>query len=197
MDIRNAKAEYLNDISNKLLTEKLKSRNWWIILKSFISLSVKPPIPTHFHIDTCASEDHGKADLLNIFTAQTNLNEKDALLPSISNSTSSLSTIGVTNDEVKSILSCLPLGKASGPDDINNRILREIANELSVPLTSLFNKSLNEGYFPSAWKKANVCAIFKKGDPSQANNNRPISLLSNIEKVFERLVFKRIYNFFS
>jgi hypothetical protein len=102
----------------------------------------------------------------------------------------------VTDDEVKSILSCLPLGKASGPDDINNRVLRELANELSVPLTSLFNKSLNEGYFPSAWKEANVCAIFKKGDPSQANNYRPISLLSNIEKVFERLVFKRIYNFF-
>jgi hypothetical protein len=195
--VRNAKVEYLNNISNKLLTEKLCSQNWWKTLKCLISPDVKSTIPTLYYNDTCASDDHDKADLLNdFFTAQSNLNDRDALPPSLPTSISSLSSIVFTTDEVKDILGCLPLGKASGPDDINNRILRELANELSAPLTSLFNKSLNEGYFPSSWKEANVCAIFKKGDPSQTNNYRPISLLSNIEKVLERLVFKRIYNFF-
>jgi hypothetical protein len=55
---------------------------------------------------------------------------------------------------------------------------------------------LADGYFPTQWKDANVSAIFKKGDPSLVNNYRPISLLSNIEKVFERLIFKHVYNFF-
>jgi hypothetical protein len=194
--VRNAKTDYLNSISSKLLSDKFCSQNWWKTLKKMISPNVKSPIPTLQYNDKCASEDNDKADLLNaFFTAQTNLNEGDAVVPALPNSIPCISSITVTVDEVKSVLGCLPLGKASGPDDINNRVLRELANELSAPLTSLFNKSLTEGYFPSSWKEANVSAIFKKGDPSQVNNYRPISLLSNIEKVLERIVFKRIYNF--
>jgi hypothetical protein len=43
--------------------------------------------------------------------------------------------------------------------------------------------------------KANVCAVFKKGDPSVPNNHRPISLLCCVEKVFERIIFKYLFNF--
>ena len=48
---------------------------------------------------------------------------------------------------------------------------------------------------PDAWKTANVCAVFKKGDPSVASNYRPISLLNTLEKVFERILYKHIFNF--
>ena len=50
-----------------------------------------------------------------------------------------------TTEEVKAILRTLPLGKAVGPDGISNRILRELANELSTPLASLFNQSVHHG----------------------------------------------------
>jgi hypothetical protein len=49
---------------------------------------------------------------------------------------------------------------------------------------------------PPCWKIANVCAVFKKGDPALPSNYRPISLLNTIEKVFERIIFKHIFNFF-
>ena len=63
------------------------------------------------------------------------------------------------------------------------------------PLTKLFNKSLNQGIFPSRWKEANVHPIFKKkGSASNPTNYRPISLLPCISKILEKIVFNRIYN---
>ena len=96
--------------------------------------------------------------------------------------------------EVESVLKSLPLGKAVGSDDVNNRILREIVHELSYPLCSLINQSLRLGIFPDTWKDALVCPIFKGGDPASVTNYRPISLLSCLEKVPERIIFKHLYN---
>ena len=65
-----------------------------------------------------------------------------------------------------------------------------------LPLTSaLFNKSLSDGIFPSVWKQANVCPFFKKGSKSDKTNYRPISLLSNMSKILEKIVYKRLYEY--
>ena len=48
--------------------------------------------------------------------------------------------------------------------------------------------------FPSFWKLANVTAVFKKSDKSIASNYRPISLLSCVSTIFERTVFKYVFN---
>ena len=52
----------------------------------------------------------------------------------------------------------------------------ELSRELSVPLSILFNKYLEEGKIPSEWKSANVVAILKKGTKSCPGNYRPVSL---------------------
>ena len=101
----------------------------------------------------------------------------------------------ITPTEVESVLKSLSLGKASGPDTVNNRILKELSVELSSPLADLFNQSLSTSIFPDAWKEAYVSPIFKNGDRSAPGNYRPISLLSTIGKVFERLVFKHTFNY--
>ena len=77
---------------------------------------------------------------------------------------------------------------------MSNRILRELAYELSTPLCSLFNESLHTGRLPTSYREANVCPVPKKGDLSNVFNFRPIPLLNSISKVFERLVFKHLYN---
>ena len=107
-----------------------------------------------------------------------------------------LSNIVVTCDEVESVLKALPIGKATGPDGINKCILRELAHELSPPLCSLFNQSLILGIVPDIWKKSHMCPIPKGGDRTAVSNYRPISLLSNINKVLEQIVFKYLYNHF-
>ena len=98
-----------------------------------------------------------------------------------------LSNIAVTCDEVESVLKALPIGKATGPDGINNCILRELAHKLSPPLCSLFNQSLILGIVPDIWKEAHVCPIPKGGDRTAVSNYPPISLLSNIKKSLNEL----------
>ena len=68
---------------------------------------------------------------------------------------------------------------------------------LSTPLTDLFNFSLSKGKVPSLWKQANVTPVFKKNDPSDVSNYRPISLLNTIGNVLEKIVHKYVYNFLS
>ena len=51
------------------------------------------------------------------------------------------------------------------------------------------------GVFPSVLKTAKVVPVFKKDSKLDYSNYRPISLLSNIEKIFEKLIYKRLYTF--
>ena len=62
-------------------------------------------------------------------------------------------------------------------------------------LTNLINKSLLKGEFPDILKIANVCPIYKKGDVDKCENYRPISLLSNVGKIFEKVMYSRLWDF--
>ena len=65
-----------------------------------------------------------------------------------------------------------------------------------MPLTLLFNRSLQLGQVPNQWKLANVSAIFKgKGSPDDPSNYRPISITSCIGKILEFFFFKYLYNY--
>ena len=85
--------------------------------------------------------------------------------------------------------------KAIGLDNISSRLIRECADILSDSLCDLFNKSLMSGIFPDDWKCARVTPLFKQGESSDLSNYRPISVISVVAKVFERIVYDRLYNF--
>ena len=86
-------------------------------------------------------------------------------------------------------------GKASGPFSIPTQILKDYGQLLVDPLQCIINKSLREGIFPALLKSARVCPIFKKGDQQNCGNYRPISLLSNLSKIFERVYFNQLEHF--
>lgn len=197
--IRESKKSYFVSLSNKLKSDSLSSKQWWTILKSFIAPNSKTSIPPLEKDGVIYSDDSAKANVLNdFFRDQTILNDKNTILPDLIPYTveNSLNSLTFTPDEVESILNALPLGKAAGPDGINNRILRELSKELAPPICSFFNQSLRNGEVPECFKASRVCPVYKGGDPSVVSNYRPISLLSNLDKALERLVFKYIYNHF-
>jgi len=65
-----------------------------------------------------------------------------------------------------------------------------IADKISY----VFNLSLTHGSFPQIWKFANIIPIYKKNDPQEKSNYRPISLLPALSKVLEKIVYKHLYN---
>ena len=194
--IRQSKQQYVDHHSNKLKSESLSSKDWWSTLKAFIATSQNSSVPTLEKDGNIYSDETDKANVLNnLFRDQTLLNDQNARIPNIACYVNRfLFNPVITPLEVESVLKSLPLCKAVGSDDVNNRILREIAHELLYPLCSLINQSLRLGIFPDTWKDALVCPIFKGGDPASVTNYRPISLLSCLEKVPERIIFKHLYN---
>jgi hypothetical protein len=85
--------------------------------------------------------------------------------------------------------------KSPGPDNITPKLLKSCVATLSGPLTHIANLSFANGHFPSQLKLAKVIPIFKKSDLTHPGNYRPISLLSIINKVFEKLMYSRLYKF--
>ena len=163
--IRQSKKSLLDNLANKLKNNTLTSRDWWTTLKSFISPDNKSSIP---HLDqdgTIYSEDFDKANVLNdFFCKQTMLNDENVSLPELPLFDGvELSNIVVTCDEVESVLKALPIGKATGPDGINNCILRELAHELSPPLCSLFNQSLHNLRYRPRHLERSTCVSYSKG----------------------------------
>ena len=57
-------------------------------------------------------------------------------------------------------------------------MLKETVKTICVPLTIIFNRSIQENTFPDVWKDCHVMPLFKKGDTNITSNYRPISLIS-------------------
>jgi len=82
---------------------------------------------------------------------------------------------------------------AAGLDKISARLIRECADLICIPILDIFSQSISQGIFPDDWKCANVTPLFKQGDRDDLNNYRPISVISVIAKVFERIVYDQYY----
>ena len=91
------------------------------------------------------------------------------------------------NTGVQKLLSNINPSKASGPDEIAGRLLKELASELLPFLTHLFNKSLSSGEVPSVWREQWVNPMFKTGSKCDAGNYRPVSLTCITSKIMERI----------
>jgi hypothetical protein len=116
-------------------------------------------------------------------------------IPNIDNKeleTPPLTEFQVTREKVLKLLRNLKTDKSPGLDAMHPRILKELAETISTPLTYIFQKSVSSGQLPRQWKDAVISPIYKKGDRKQAQNYRPVSLTSIICKLLERLVVDQI-----
>ena len=103
-----------------------------------------------------------------------------------------------THDEVRKYISDISaVSKATGPNSIPIPILKSNIDQLIDQIMSILNKSLAEGTFSDLLKLASACPIYKKNDRTKCANYRPISLLSNLSKIFERTMYNRIERFLS
>ena len=105
-----------------------------------------------------------------------------------------LNNINVTECEVFDQLQCLDTNKAYGHDGISAKMLKEAGSTTVPSLCKLINTSLAQCKFPVGWKEANTIGlpIHKKDDKSTVSNYRPISLLTTLSEIIERIVFKYV-----
>ena len=98
-----------------------------------------------------------------------------------------------TEEDVFDLLAELDCSKSTGPDDISAKMLKGTATSITPSLTRLFNLSLTKGCFPDAWKLARVVPVPKSTHMLSPSNYRPISILSIISKILERIVYRMVF----
>ena len=99
-----------------------------------------------------------------------------------------------TNNEIIKIIK--ELKKEGGLDDISRRFLKLASSQIAPYLRDLFNKCIQTGLYPTEFKIAKVTPVYKKAQRDSVTNYRPISVLSNLSKIFETLIYNRIKRFF-
>ena len=141
-----------------------------------------------------ATTDLGKAELLNqFFISQSRQSASPGAVPPIRTPRSPLvlDRFQVSYEQVANGLRTINTRKAPGADGIPPKLLQLVAQEVTPTVHHLFNTSLNTGALPEEWKSAMVTAIYKqRGSRNVVSNYRPISLLSNLSKLLESIVFK-------
>ncbi|CAH2096799.1 unnamed protein product [Euphydryas editha] len=116
--------------------------------------------------------------------------------PAISDSQlSSFVLLGTDPSEVESTLMTLDSRSAAGWDNISTAFLKR-AKEIVVPVISdLINLSFEKGIFPEAFKRSIITPVYKSGNKDEITNYRPISVLTSISKIMEKILNKRLLNY--
>ena len=177
------------------------SKNTWKGIKSIKTMkNVISTLPrTLCHGENTTTNPCEIANVFNNYfaavaeTAKQNINYSHKYLKYQCNNTIFIQP--TNSEEITNIISSLNINKVCGPFSIPNKILILLKQDISLQLADLFNLSFSSGSFPSILKTAKVVPVFKKGSKLDCCNYRPISLLSNVEKILENLMYKRVYNF--
>ena len=190
---------------NFFAQNKTNLRETWKGIRSLVSCKVnRHTSPTSLLInDTLDNNPLNIANCFNTFFGSIARKTKDKIRPinkSFSDyldapTQSSLFLSPIDACEIGKIICSLDENKAHGPNSIPTKFLKLLSPTCSKVLSSIFNSCLRAGIYPSCLKTANVIPVFKKESPLDPSNYRPISLLSNINKIFEKTLHSRLTSF--
>ena len=102
----------------------------------------------------------------------------------------------ITKSEINQEILNLDSSKACQESDLPTKIIKANSDIFTEAIHKELNRGLEVGNFPCTMKLANVTPVYKKGNRSEKGNYRPVSILPNISKVFERCIYKQISQFF-
>ena len=196
--IREAEVNYRKSLADSLKNSKtVNPKQWWHITKQFMGKTTESVIPPMEKDGKTYFDVKEKADAFNkAFISFSDLDTTNASLPEFAFKTDSrLSNIIFAEDDVLNLLKSLDTSKATGPDGISAKMLKETAVSITPSFTRLLQLSFDKCQVPKQWKQANVIPLHKKDEKSNFANYRPISLLNITSKLCEKLVFKEVFNY--
>ena len=182
-------------LKNDLAERSLSSKKWWGIVNSLSRRTGHSEIPAIEHSGTVYTRAKDKANIFcQTFAEKCRLEDghhqpqEATVHPRVL-----LEKIVFKPKDITKILRSLKSDKASGPDQVPSRVLKECAG-LASPLCRLFQLCFSKGTFPDQWRTASVIPVHKRDSKSDPTKYRPISLLSIISKVMETVVNKQLQN---
>ena len=185
---------------------KSNPRKTWQMIKSLLP-NAKDSSPTINKIVLNKTEINDTASIANQFnTYFSSVGKNLAMKFSEQNDTDHHKFLGkrISNSiyleptspqEVFKEINSLNLNKSPGLDGITAYFIKLASDIVAVPLSILCNLSFSEGVFPNCMKNAKVIPLFKTGSKTELSNYRPISLLSCLSKVMEKLIYSRLINY--
>ena len=189
--LRSSKKQHFSNLANA------SNKEFWKSVRLFNKKQDSiPPLNSNGNI---ISDDKQKAELLNDFFASCwNSLEQPLTEETYRNfHTSPYEEATVSAEQVFHLISSLDTNKANGPDGISVQMLKSTANSISSPLSKLFSLSLAMGKFPKIWKIASVVPVPKSAVKHDPSNYRPISLLSVVSKLLEKIVYSLVWEHIS
>ena len=180
-----------------LINDFAYSRNYKIYdyIKSMNKDDSLPPVMSNG--SNSASEDHDKATLFNQYFHSVFTSNSGNISPTDGNPSpfATITDIEFSESDVYQALASLDPSKSPGIDGIGPNILKHGALALHIPIHHLFKLCMTHCSIPSEWKIHKITPIFKTGKRDHVNNYRPISLLSCVSKVLERVIYDKIFAF--
>ena len=185
--------EYLNDVVGESLLSDPKK--FWRYVKAQRRESAG--IPTLKVEGKMYSTNEDKAKALNTqFSSVFTRDNNTSVLPDKGHSPyEPIENLLISSPGVNKQLNGLKINKASGPDELPARMLRDYADEITPLLTHLYQQSYDNGVLPKDWLRARVASIYKSGDKSDPSNYRPVSLTCICCKILEHIILSHMSKF--
>ena len=192
--MRNSKRSFERQIGQNSI--KNPKAFWSYVRKNLkTKTGVAPLLQNNADKESIKFKDKDKADILQQQFVSVFTHEPTGDIPTLTRkSKSNLIDINISKEMVRKEILKLGINKSCGPDGIHPRLLLELVDYVSEPLSLIFNKTILTGHLPEDWKTAYVSPIFKKGPRNRAENYRPISLTSIICKLIESIIKESIMN---
>ena len=200
--IKRAEALYYKSILNE---HKNSSKNLWSTFGKILnSKKIKHNKISSLNVDGISHTEPTKiAESFNKFFSEIG----DNLAKKFSNNYSefhnylrnpvihSMFLFHTSETEITKVIKSLKNTNSTGHDNFSIKFIKISYSILAPALAKIFNLAINAGIYPSNLKIAKVIPIFKKGDQTSINNYRPISILSPLNKIFEKILYSRLINY--
>ena len=201
--IEKAKQKYYNEL---IIENKSNSAKIWKIVNELVNLKPSQQVDIN-QLNTKTGEVITNpatiSENLNAYFA--NIGKKMAeTIPEVDMDTNATAPTGIINsffltptypNEINNIIDSFKDSKATRYTDAETKFIKISKSVISPFLCKLINDCFSKGVYPNCLKIAEVIPIFKKGDRKEASNYRPISILSQFDKILEKLIYSRIINF--
>ena len=180
-----------------------KSKDCWPTVKPFLSNKglLNDPVIILSENDKIVSEQAAVSGILNEFYVNVARDIGNDLSPDEIETHSSIRAIRakfqnvtpfdfnpITTESIKTFIGKSSSKKATGVDGVSAKIIKSCKDTISEPLSTLINFSIANSKFPNRLKEAQVIPVYKKKDPLDKHNYRPISILPYISKLFEKAI---------